>query len=101
MFGEINILISGPISLMEMAVTQLIYMLLTWFISQKLAINCGHLLRIAQKSSTHQKSVVTEPAKTKSKETNKLDKTIAKVSYKGDKSTVKKHTNMDSKELKK
>ena len=47
--------------------------------------------------TTQMKSVVTEPAKTNSKETNKLDKTTAKVSSKGDKSTVKKHTNMDSK----
>ena len=44
---------------------------------------------------------MTEPAKTKRKETNKLDMTTAKVSSKGDKSTVIKHTNMDSKELKK
>ena len=61
----------------------------TWFISQKTAIDCGNLLRIAQKSSTQMKSIVTEPAKTKSKETNKLDKTTAKVSSKGDKSRVK------------
>ena len=76
-------------------------MLQSWFISQKIATKCGNLLRIAQKSSTQKKSVVTEPAKTKSKETNKLDKTIAKVSSKGDKSALKKHTNIDSKELKK
>ena len=101
MFSEINILVSGPICLMEMAVAQLIYMLQTWFIYQKIAIDNSHLLRIAWKSSTQKKSVVTEPAKTKSKETNKLDKTTAKVSSKGDKSTVKKHTNMDNKELKK
>ena len=90
MFGEINILVSGPICLMEMAVAQLICMLQTWFISQKIAIDCGHLLRIARKSSTLKKSVVTESAKTKSKENNKLDMTTAKVSSKGDKSTVKK-----------
>ena len=89
MFGEINILVSGPIYLMEMAVAQLICMLRTWFISKNIAIDSGHLLRIAQKSSTQKKSVVTEPAKTKSKETNKLDKTTAKVSSKGDKSTVR------------
>ena len=74
MFGEINILVSGPICLMEMAIAQLICLLRTWFISQKIAIDCGNLFRIAQKSSTQKKSVVTEPAKTKSKETNKLDK---------------------------
>ena len=93
MFGEINILVSGPICLMEIAVAQLICMLQTWFISQKIFIDCLHLLRIAGKSSTLKKSVVTESAKTKSKENNKLDIT-AKVSSKGDKSTVKKHTNM-------
>ena len=101
MFGEINILVIGLICLTEMAIAQLICMLQTWFISQKIAIDCGHLLRIAWKSSTHKKSVVTEPAKTKSKKTNKLDKTTAKVSSKGDKSIVKKHTNKDSKELEK
>ena len=89
MFGEINILVNGPICLMEMAVGQLICMLQTQFISYKIAIDCDYLLRIAQKSPTQKKSVVTEPAKTKSKETNKLDKMTAKVSYKGDKSTVK------------
>ena len=89
MFGEINIFVNGPICLMEMAVAQVICMLQTWFISQKIAIDCGHLLRIAQKSPTQKKSVVTEPAKTKSKETNKLDKTTVEMSYKGDKSTVK------------
>ena len=65
MFGEINILVSRPICLMKMAVAQLICMLWTWFISQKIAIDCGHLLRIVQKSSPQKKSVVTEPAKTK------------------------------------
>ena len=65
-------------------------MLHTWFISQKIAIDCGHLLSIARQSSTQKKCVVTEPAKTTSKETNKLDMTTAKVSSKGDKSTVKK-----------
>ena len=44
---------------------------------------------------------MTEPAKTKSKETNKWDKPTAKVSSNRYKSTVKKHTNMDNKELKK
>ena len=98
MFGEINILIIGPICLMEMVAAQLICMLQTWFIYQKIAIESDYLLRIAQKSSTQKKSVVTEPAKTKSKETNKFDKKTDKVSSKRDKSTVIKHTNMDSKE---
>ena len=44
---------------------------------------------------------MTQPAKTKNNETNKLDKTTTKVSSKGDESTVKNHINMDSKELKK
>ena len=87
--------------LTEMALAPSICMLQILFTSQKIAFDYGHLLRIAWKSSTQKKSVVTEPAKTKGKETNKLDKMTAKVSSKGDKSTVKKYTNMDSKELKK
>ena len=89
MFSEINILVSGPICLMEMAVVQLICMLQTQFIYKKIAIDCGHLLRIAQKLSNLKKSVMTESAKTKSKENNKFDMTTAKVSSKGDKSKVK------------
>ena len=84
MFGKINILVNGPICLLEMAAGQLICMLWTWFISQNIAIDCGHLLRTSWKSSNQKKSVVTEPAKRKSKETNKLDKTTAKVSSNGD-----------------
>ena len=44
---------------------------------------------------------MTEPANTISKETNKLDNTTVKVSSMGDKSTMKKQTNMESKGLRK
>ena len=40
---------------------------------------------IVQKSPTKKKSAVTQPAKIKSKVTNKIDKTMAKKSYLGDK----------------
>ena len=45
---------------------------------------------------TQKKSEVTKPAKTKNKSTKKLDKTIAKVLPKGNKSKVNKHTNVES-----
>ena len=53
------------------------------------------------KFETQKKSEVTKPAKTQNKVTKKLDMTTAKVLLRGDKSKVKKHTNVESQELKK
>ena len=70
-------------------------------IAQKASAGKKSIVNRKAKFETQKKSEVTKPAKTQNKVTKKLDMTTAKVLLRGDKSKVKKHTNVESQELKK